>query len=113
MISSNYGIFEQNILDYSSDVASRELLLTNKLCDEGRNIRHLAIEKMSLQIQVIEHIPISIDEKILFVLQLMELSHLEGATEIDKEIILKLLRLSINRYSAVGEHYRTRRILTG
>jgi hypothetical protein len=56
MVSIYYGIYESNVVNLRNDFSSRERLLKNKLCGEGQNIRSLIIEKMSLQIKVIEMI---------------------------------------------------------
>jgi hypothetical protein len=56
MVSIYYGIYETDVVNLRKDFSSRERLLKNKLCGEGQNIRSLIIEKMSLQIKVIEMI---------------------------------------------------------
>ncbi len=56
MVSIYYGIYETDVVNLRKDFSSRERLLKNKLCGEGQNIRYLIIEKMSLQIKVIEMI---------------------------------------------------------
>jgi hypothetical protein len=58
LTSIYYGINE-DYYDYAVDkLISRESLLKNKLSNEGRNNRYLIIQKIALQIEVIE-----IDEK--------------------------------------------------
>jgi hypothetical protein len=54
LISIYYGVYEDDVFDLRKDFTYRERLLKNKLCGEGQNIRSLIIEKMSLQIKVIE-----------------------------------------------------------
>ncbi len=51
-----YGVFEDSFHYSLKEFNSRERLLKNKLCGEGQNIRSLIIEKLSLQIEVIQHI---------------------------------------------------------
>ena len=62
MISIYYGVFNQDLSDLTYKFNSREKLLKNKLCGEGQNIRPLIIQKMSLQIKVIEHVETKINE---------------------------------------------------
>ena len=53
-----YGVYDDDVYYSRKDFASRESLLKNKLCGEGQNNRLLMIQKMELQIQVIENVEI-------------------------------------------------------
>jgi hypothetical protein len=63
LISIYYGIIPDDAQSLCTDFASHERLLRNKLCGEGQNIRYLIIQKMELQIKVIEDVEIEINKK--------------------------------------------------
>jgi hypothetical protein len=50
-----FGVYEDETYYLLGDFTSRERLLKNKLCGEGQNIRSLTIQKLTLQIKVIEN----------------------------------------------------------
>ncbi|CAF3616295.1 unnamed protein product [Rotaria sordida] len=83
LTSIYYGINESYIEFSRDEFTSHEQLLKNKLCGEGQNNRFLSIQKIGLQIEE------------------LELSNVGILNDIDKQIILKLFELSINRYSEV------------
>ncbi|CAF1048161.1 unnamed protein product [Adineta steineri] len=83
LISIYCGIFKDVVDDLHKNFISREKILKNKLCNQGQNIRFLTINKMALQIQE------------------FQLNNFGILTDIDKEIILKLFKLSMNRYSEI------------
>jgi hypothetical protein len=56
MISIYHGVVENWYHNSLKEFNSRERLLKNKLCGEGQNIRSLIIEKLRLQIEVIQHV---------------------------------------------------------
>ncbi|CAF0768198.1 unnamed protein product [Adineta steineri] len=78
-----YGLHKDDVDCLLDDFTSQEKLLKNKLCGEGQNIRFLMIQRMELRIQE------------------LELSNSGVLNDIDKQVILKLFELSINRYSEV------------
>jgi hypothetical protein len=63
LISIYYGIFEDDVDSLYRDFTSGEKLLKNRLCGEGQNIRSLIIQRMELQIKVIEYFEIEINKK--------------------------------------------------
>ncbi|CAF4762748.1 unnamed protein product [Rotaria sp. Silwood1] len=83
LTSIYYGINESYVEFSRDEFTSHEQLLKNKLCGEGQNNRFLSIQKIGLQIEE------------------LELSNVEILNDIDKQVILKLFELSINRYSEV------------
>jgi hypothetical protein len=58
LISTYYGTCEDDVQPLYKDYGSREKLLRNKLCGDGQNIRSLIVQKMELQIKVIQHFEI-------------------------------------------------------
>jgi predicted metal-dependent peptidase len=76
-------MFTDAFYSSSSDLLADEALLENRLIGQGQPIRSLIIQRMELQIQK------------------KELYHSELMTDIDKQMLLKLFELSINRYSEV------------
>jgi hypothetical protein len=58
LTSIYYGVYEDDVSDLRKDLTSRDKLLKNKLCGEGQNIRFLTIQKMAIQIKVIENLDI-------------------------------------------------------
>jgi hypothetical protein len=63
LISVYYGTPVYEAQSLCTDFVSRERLLWNKLCGEGQTIRYLIIQRMELQIKVIEDVEIEINKK--------------------------------------------------
>ncbi|CAF3884238.1 unnamed protein product [Rotaria sordida] len=80
-----YGISKNNIYKLSTDIQSSKKLFKNKLSDKRQNSRFLSIKRIVLQ------------------LKKFETNNSRTLTEIDKQIVLKLFNLSINRYSEVRQ----------
>ena len=57
-MSIYYGLHKDDVNCLLDDFTSQEKLLKNKLCGEGQNIRSLIIQKMALQIKVIENVQV-------------------------------------------------------
>jgi hypothetical protein len=51
-------VYEDDVYNLRKQFTSRDRLLKNKLCGEGQNIRFLNIQKIALQIKVIENLEI-------------------------------------------------------
>ncbi|CAF1489476.1 unnamed protein product, partial [Rotaria sordida] len=78
-----YGISQYDINKLCQYIGLNEALFKYKLGGKRQNPRFLTIKQITIQIKK------------------FELYHFETFTEIDKQIVLKLFKLSINRYSDI------------
>ncbi|CAF4174719.1 unnamed protein product [Rotaria sp. Silwood2] len=81
--STYYGTSPNDIYGLCINIDSDENLFKDRLGGKRQNPRFLIVKQIMLHIKI------------------FELYHLETFTEIDKQIVLKLFELSINRYSEI------------
>lgn len=82
-------MFTSSFYSSDSDLYADEVLLRNRLVGQGQPIRSVIIRKIELQIKE------------------RELYHSQIMTDIDKQMVLKVFELSINRYSAIRRRAQT------
>ncbi len=85
----------------SNDFEILKSSFQNKLSGNRQHPRFVVIKGLAKQTEVTRKKDSSVIT--VFVSQLFSLVNYQSLTEIDKQVILKLVELSINRYSEVSE----------